>query len=98
MKALFTFLSIACVVCGVLSATVGNIIQLISNIIRAINYRSLDSWVFSHIFPTLFLGLALAVIGPIVLRLIYEGILMFILLVKNVIEINNKMKDKNEDK
>lgn len=37
-------------------------------------------------------GLLLIVFGPIVLRLTYEGIMMFILLVKNTIEINNKLK------
>jgi len=42
-------------------------------------------------------GIALAIVGPIVLRLAYEGVMMFILLVKNTIEINNKMKsDKAE--
>ena len=37
-------------------------------------------------------GLLLIVLGPIALRLTYEGIMMFILLVKNTIEINNKLK------
>ena len=46
-------------------------------------------------------GILLMIVGPIVLRLIFEGIMMFILLVKNTIEINNKMKetpDKDENK
>lgn len=42
-------------------------------------------------------GILLMILGPIVIRLAYEGIMMFILLVKNTIEINNKMKsDKAE--
>ena len=33
----------------------------------------------------------LAVPGPVVLRLVYEGTMMLILMVKNVIEIYNKL-------
>lgn len=36
-------------------------------------------------------GLLIVVLGPIALRLAYEGLMMFILLVKNTIEINNKL-------
>lgn len=39
-------------------------------------------------------GLLMTVIGPVVLRLVYEGTMMFILLVKNVIEINKKLSNK----
>lgn len=37
-------------------------------------------------------GLLTMILGPIVVRIAYEGVLMFILLVKNVIQINNKLK------
>ena len=37
------------------------------------------------------------VVGPIVLRLIYELLMMVVLLVKNVIGINNKLKNQNGD-
>lgn len=37
-------------------------------------------------------GLLLMILGPIVVRLTYEGIMMFILLIKNVIQINNKLR------
>ncbi|MBQ8250219.1 MAG: hypothetical protein IJY93_10145 [Clostridia bacterium] len=37
-------------------------------------------------------GLLTMILGPIVIRLIYEGIMMAILLVKNVIEINKNVK------
>ena len=37
-------------------------------------------------------GLLTMILGPIVVRLVYESILMFILLVKNVIQINGKLK------
>ena len=37
-------------------------------------------------------GLLMMILGPIVVRLAYEGVMMFILLVKNVIQINNKLR------
>ncbi len=42
-------------------------------------------------------GILLMVVGPIALRLTYESLMMFILLVKNTIQINNKLGVK-EDK
>lgn len=42
-------------------------------------------------------GILLMVVGPIVLRLIYELLMMVVLLVKNVIGINNKLKNQNGD-
>lgn len=38
-------------------------------------------------------GICLLIGGPVSLRLVYEGVMMFILLVKNTMEINNKLKD-----
>lgn len=37
-------------------------------------------------------GLLLMILGPIVVRLIFEFLMMALLLVKNVISINNKMR------
>ncbi len=42
-------------------------------------------------------GILLMVVGPIVLRLLYELLMMVVLLVKNVIGINNKLKNQNGD-
>ncbi len=42
-------------------------------------------------------GLLIAILGPVVVRIVFEGIMMFILLVKNTIEINKKLKNQNED-
>ena len=42
------------------------------------------------------LGLILIFVGPVVCRLIHEGVMMMILLVKNTMEINQKLK-KQED-
>lgn len=42
-------------------------------------------------------GFIIMILGPIVIRLVYELIMMGILVVKNVIQINNKLKNQNED-
>ena len=41
-------------------------------------------------------GLLVMILGPVAVRLAYELILMLVLLVKNVIQINNKLKNQNE--
>lgn len=41
-------------------------------------------------------GLLTMIIGPIVVRIAYEFVMMAILVVKNVIELNNKTKNQNE--
>ena len=48
-------------------------------------YYSRDQWYGLY-------GLVIMIVGPIVLRIVYEGAIMAILLVKNVIQINNKLK------
>lgn len=37
-------------------------------------------------------GLLLILVGPIVIRIVYEAMMMFVLLVKNTMQINNKLK------
>ena len=44
-----------------------------------------------------FYGILLAIIGPIAVRLVFEGIMLFLLLVKNVIQINKKLKSQTDD-
>jgi len=39
-------------------------------------------------------GLAMLILGPIIVRIAYEGVMMMILLVKNTIEINKKLGSK----
>lgn len=92
VKALFTFLSIACVVGGALMATVGNTIWAISKSIEYSAYGYGTEWIFRNYVTNFFIGIAIVVLGPVVLRLVYEGFMMFIILVKNVVEINNKTK------
>lgn len=88
MKVLFTFLSIASVVTSLLAATLGNMIR----VIKMITYEFSFFDIVGNFVITLIGGVLAAVIIPLVLRLVYEGIIMFILLVKNVISINNKLK------
>ena len=42
-------------------------------------------------------GLLILVLGPILVRLAYEFLMLFVLLVKNVIQINNKLNGKNDN-
>ncbi len=42
-------------------------------------------------------GLLLMILGPIAVRIAYEALMMAILLIKNVIQINNKIKNDNDD-
>jgi len=43
-------------------------------------------------------GIIILVAGPIAVRIAYEIIMMFIIAIKNIIQINNKLKDQNEEK
>ena len=54
--------------------------------------------VISYTAELLLIGLLVLVLGPFVVRLIYEGMMMFIILVKHVAEINRKVKDENPPK
>lgn len=49
------------------------------------SYRGFVEWYGGY-------GLLLMIGGPIVLRLVFEGMMMFVLLVKNTMQINNKIK------
>lgn len=40
-------------------------------------------------------GLLLILVGPVVIRIVYEAMMMFVLLVKNTMQINSKLKDAN---
>lgn len=46
---------------------------------------------------TFLAGLLILVLGPIIVRLAYEFMMLFVLLVKNVIQINNKLNGKNDN-
>lgn len=42
-------------------------------------------------------GLLVMILGPVAIRIVYELLIMAVLLVKNVISINNKLTDQNEE-
>ena len=46
---------------------------------------------------TFYIGLVMILVGPIIIRLIHESTIMVILLVKNTMEINQKLTGKNEN-
>ena len=52
---------------------------------------------FFLLFQAPLRGLLIMVLGPIVLRIFYEMIMMFILMVRNLMEINRKIPGKVED-
>ena len=100
LKILFTFLTIACVLVGIFHATLGNFFQFIGNLSEAIKYdyyEYMDKIICKTLGNNFLRGIAITVLGPIALRLAYEMLMMFILLVKNVIDINGKLKVEKEE-
>ena len=85
LKFAFVLASVACVVCGVL---------LLISVDPYGWYSSYSGW---HSESTFGYGIALLLGGPIALRLSYELLMMFILLVKNVMEINNTLKAASQE-
>ena len=63
-------------------------------IFQGFNYNTQEAYYERE--STAVVGLILVILGPIVLRLVFEGIMMFILLVKNTMEINNKLPNPNK--
>ena len=47
---------------------------------------------------TFLMGLSTMIFGPVALRLTYEAIMMFVMLVRNTIEINNKLSNQSANK
>ena len=96
LKFVFTLATVACVVGGV-AGIIGSVLGFFGGILEIMNY---GSWYFEYVVSSLITGilgsLVLLVLGPVVVRLTYEFTMMFILLVKNVMELNNKVK--GEDK
>ncbi len=90
IKFLFTLLTLVCVAVGV-----AGLVATFMGFFRDMGYLVDDYISFGQVLGNflagMFGGILTIVVGPIVVRLIYEGILMFILLVQNVIDIRNKM-------
>ena len=79
-RAIYIFATIACI-------TVGACLFLGIEVYSG--YYSYSMWYGGY-------GILLMIFGPITLRIVFEGIMMFILLVKNTMDINNKLKAPEE--
>lgn len=55
------------------------------------SFETIDGYYGQHVKYVGAPGFLILIFGPIVIRLIYEGIMMFIILVKNTIKINEKL-------
>ena len=62
-----------------------------------LGYQEVWGWRTTTRESTALIGIIVMVVGPIALRLTYEGIMMLILLVKNTMEINNKLPNPNKE-
>ena len=92
LKFIFTLLTVLCIVGGVVGI-IASIFGFFGGMVEAIEY---GSWYFEYVIRAFFIGslssLGVLVLGPVAVRLTYEFTMMFVLLVKNVMEINNKTK------
>lgn len=77
LRFIFTLATVACIAIGAF---------------LLITVNSYDGYYYSYSTWYGGYGLLLMIGGPIFLRLVYEGFMMAILLVKNTIEINSKLK------
>lgn len=81
LKALYVLCTVACV-------TIGLCWQM--------GFSVYEGWSQTYFTWQGGYGLLLILFGPVVLRIIYEALMMFVLLVKNTIQINNKLKGAEE--
>ncbi len=95
LKFLFTLLTVIYIAAGI-STVITAFLGIFQNIGDMIQYSLPFRYLVSAFFSKFFFGILMIVVCPIIIRLIYEGIMMFIILVKNVIEINNKTKIPDE--
>lgn len=92
LKFIFTLATVICVVAGVVGLLMA-VFNLLGGFVRLFDYGSgYFSYMLGGFVVSVLGSAAVAVLGPVVLRLVYEGTMMFILLVKNVMEINGKLK------
>ena len=84
LQALYVFCTIACVCFG---------ISMIFGI--SVRYSSYFNKTYSDWYGLY--GILIAVVGPFIVRLVYEGLMMGLLLVKNVIQINKKLKSQTDE-
>jgi uncharacterized membrane protein len=82
LKITYIIATVFCVVLGVL--------MLFGFSHYSSGYFSSTSWYGGY-------GILLALFGPIAIRITYEAFMMFILLVKNTIDINKKLKNPEDE-
>lgn len=82
LRVLYVFSSLACVFWGVF---------------MIFGFQIYDSGRYSYTNWAGGYGILVAILGPIALRIAFELVMMFVLLVKNTIQINKKLKDQNEE-
>ncbi len=58
-------------------------------------YQPISLFTSSSTKSTAGYGILVMILGPVLVRIIYEACMLGLLLVKNVIELNNKIKDQN---
>ena len=91
LKFIFTLATVTCVVMGVVGLLM-SVFDLLGGFVHLFDYGSgYFSYLMGNFVVSVLGSATIMVLGPIVLRLVYEGTMMLILLVKNVIEINNKI-------
>ena len=97
LKFVFALATVVCIVGGVVGI-LGAIFGFFSGIVEALDY---GGWYFEYLVRdvsyTILSSLFTLVLGPVIVRLVYEFAMMFILLVKNTIEINNKLPEKKKE-
>ena len=81
LRMLYVFSSVACVFVGVF---------------MVFGFEIYDSGRYTYTNWAGGYGILLAILGPIALRIVFEAMMMFVLLVKNTIQINKKLKDQND--
>ncbi len=83
LKVFYTFSTLICIFCG---------------FFMIFSFQVYTDWYGDQVVRyNGWVGFLLMILGPIVVRLLYESLMMFILLVKNTIQINNKLKDQNNN-
>lgn len=98
LRFLFVLITVIFVVAGVLGI-ISALFGAFGDLIKVFDYGTHYFGVaVVHFFGGILGSLAVLVLGPVATRLTYEGIMMFILLVKNVIELNGKVKAQENDK
>lgn len=97
LKFIFTLLTVAFIAAGI-TGILSSFFGIFTNLSYVFQY-GMPFWrVITSFLTGLITGVLTMVIGPVAVRLIYEGIMLFLLLVNNVIEINNKTKPAKEEK